>query len=115
VLRWFVAFAFTQIVEIPLWTLALRRWSERRRPTATNVAIAFGASALTHPIVWFGFPRLVPHHYLVMVALAEAFAVIAEALYTRAFGLRRAFWVSLVVNGASAGLGLLSREAFGWP
>jgi hypothetical protein len=114
-LRWLVAFAFTQVVEVPLWILALRRWGAPRRHVATLAAIAFGASALTHPIVWFVFPRIVPFGYVVMVAAAETFAVVVEAIYMRAFGLRRALLASLVANGASAGLGFACRAAFGWP
>jgi hypothetical protein len=115
VLRWLVAFAFTQVVEVPLWVFVLGRQASPKRSLATRALIAFGASALTHPIVWFVFPRIVPFGYVVMVALAETFAVVAEAFYTRAFGLRRALICSLLINGASAGLGFACRSAFGWP
>ena len=114
-LRWVVAFAFTQAVEVPLWVLALDGYRTPRQRRATQAAIAFGASALTHPIVWFVFPRIVPFGYVVMVAAAEAFAVVAEAIYMRAFGLRYALLWSLLINGASAGLGFACRAAFGWP
>ncbi len=114
-LRWIVAFAFTQVVEIPLWVLALERWGTPRRDVSARAAIAFGASALTHPIVWFVFPRIVPFGYFAMVAAAETFAVVAEAIYMRAFGLRYAILWSLLINGASAGLGFACRRAFGWP
>ena len=53
-----------------------------------------------------------------MMLRAETFAVAVEALYlyaVSAFGLRRACVVSLLANGASFGLGLLSRAIFGWP
>lgn len=77
--------------------------------------IAFGASTITHPIVWFVFPRLITGSYWTMVAAAETFAVVVEALYARAFGLRYALAVSLLANAASALLGLGSRYLFGWP
>lgn len=104
---WLFAFAFTQVVEVPIYRRALgdRRWA---------TAIAFGASALTHPVVWFVFPRLFAH-YLTMVVAAEVFAWLVEAAYLRAFGLRRALWWSFVSNGASFSLGLLSRALFGRP
>jgi hypothetical protein len=117
---WLAAFTFTQAVEIPIWAQALR-WDRRVAPGDTpwpmwiNVVIAFGASAITHPFVWFAFPRYAPGSYWVMVIQAEAFAVLVEAAYTRAFGLRWSLGWSLVANGASAGLGLLSRSIFGWP
>jgi hypothetical protein len=117
---WLGAFLFTQAVEVPIWAQALR-WDRRLAPGREpwsmwiNVAIGFGASAITHPFVWFWFPRHAPGTYWVMVLQAEAFAVLVEAAYTRAFGLRWALGWSLVANGASAGLGLLSRSIFGWP
>ena len=123
-IHWLVAFAFTQIVEIPIYLRALRG-----RP-----AVAFGASALTHPIVWFVIPRVWVHLYLgliglsaalvipspliryvCMVLLAETFAVGVEALYLHVFKVRRALAWSLVANGASVTLGLLARSLFGWP
>lgn len=88
----------------------------RTRPAL--VAFAFGASLVTHPIVWFLIPRLPFGHYWVMVAFAEAFAVVAEGLYFSALGLfdlRRALWVTLLANAGSASLGLASRELWGWP
>jgi hypothetical protein len=78
-------------------------------------AVGFGASAITHPIVWFVIPRVAVGSYWMMVGQAEAFAVIVEAVYMRLFGLRRALAWSILANAASAGLGLLSRAAFGWP
>ncbi|MEI8259033.1 MAG: hypothetical protein WCJ30_25470 [Deltaproteobacteria bacterium] len=123
-IRWLIAFAFTQAVEMPIYMRALKG-----RP-----GVAFGASAITHPIVWFVIPRAWVHLYLAMIAfrpeliirsptaryvsmvlLAESFAVIVEAIYLRAWGLRRALAWSLLVNGASVTLGLLSRALFGWP
>ena len=150
-LRWFLlAFALTQLVEVPIYARAL--WaSERapslplplpspspsplpspspaRRPLAARVVIAFGASALTHPIVWFvmpwlatsllaalaraGLPLGVTTRTLVYGALAEGFAVLVEAAYLRAFGLRRAFAWSLTANVASVIVGTAVVACFG--
>lgn len=104
---WFSAFFFTQCVEMPIYAkLAKTGWFP-----------AFGASALTHPIVWFVIPALWgDHDYWSMVAVAEAFAVIAEALYLRfGFKVKRALAWSLLANASSLGLGLLSRSLFRWP
>jgi len=121
---WLAAFLFTQAVEVPIYVTALHRAS--RRPSAPLAergllalyVIAFGASALTHPIVWFLIPRLPFGSYAAMVVCAEVFAVVAEGVYLRALGvmsLRRGLVLSLVANAASAGLGLTSRALFGVP
>ena len=119
---WLAAFLFTEAVETPIYTWALRDLREGREQDqaaqaklARAIAIAFAASALTHPIVWFVMPRLIPGDYLTMVAVAEAFAVLAEAAWMRAFGLRRALLWALFANAASLCLGLLSRRMFGMP
>jgi hypothetical protein len=118
-MNWFWAFLFTQVVEMPIYILGARtRWDE-----------AFTASALTHPVVWFVFPRIfavifgMPSlsfvesrtQYWTMVVFAEVFAVAAEALYLAWLEKDRPFLWSLVANGASVSLGLLSRRLFGMP
>jgi hypothetical protein len=111
--KWLLAFAFTQAVELPIWVAALRRGGRREgarsRPTLlVAVLVALGASALTHPVVWFVFPALRPAvGYWPMIALAEAFAVGVEALYMHAEGVRGALWWSLAANAASLILGVL--------
>lgn len=112
-MKWLEAFLFTQAVEIPVWVWALRRAARRdgagdRPSLLAALLIAFGASAITHPIVWFVFPALTAHiGYEPMVALAEVFAVGVEALYMRGEGMRRAPLWSLAANGASFVLGIL--------
>ncbi|MCC6551948.1 MAG: hypothetical protein IT372_02855 [Polyangiaceae bacterium] len=103
---WLSAFLFTQVVEVPIY----------RGLAGTGWLPAFGASALTHPIVWFVIPSLWRDNYWGMVALAETFAVVAEAIYLGVgFGVKHPLRWSLLANAASAGLGLASRAAFGWP
>ena len=102
---WLVAFAFTQIVEVPIY----------RRALGGRTLVAFGASAITHPIVWFVFPRLPIDGYVTVVVLAELFAWLVEAAWLGAFGLRRALAWSAAANGASLMLGLASRALFGVP
>jgi len=120
---WFWAFLFTQIVEVPIYMRGMRaRFHE-----------ALGASSLTHPIVWFVIPELFDRFYVhvlerrlsiwlmastryaIMVAFAEIFAVVAEALYFRFIGLEKPWRWSLIANMASFGLGMLSRSYFGFP
>ncbi len=117
---WLWGFLFTQAVEVPIWAYALRT---RRRvahdrapwPVWLCVVAGFGASAITHPFVWFAFPHYAPGSYWWTVVQAESFAVGVEALYTGFLGLEDALVWSLVANGASLGLGLASRHLFGWP
>jgi hypothetical protein len=120
VLGWLGAFLFTQAVEVPIWAIALRLdrtvpRGEERWPVWMSCAVGFGASAITHPIVWFVIPRFAVGSYWMMVGQAEAFAVIVEAVYASLFGLKRALAWSILANATSAGLGLLSRAAFDWP
>lgn len=98
---WLVAFLLTQAVEVPIY----------RRLLAAPWWAALAASALTHPLVWFGFfsPAL-PMTYVQRVVAAELFAWLAEALwFVLALGRppRRALLVSLAANGASLTAGLL--------
>ncbi len=106
-LRWLEAFAFTELVEAPIYREALGvAWWR-----------ALAASALTHPVVWFGFfhPALgLPRAHATVAA--EAFAVLVEAAwFARAAGWRRALAVSAGANAASFALGLASRRMFGHP
>jgi hypothetical protein len=120
-MSWLGAFLFTQVVEIPIYLWGLYR-ARLELGWAARLAVAFGASALTHPIVWFVFPRLwrtleQPGGYWGMVAAAEAFAVIAEAIYLVGARVKpgQAFLWALFANGASVCLGFWSRFQFGWP
>jgi hypothetical protein len=108
--RWLAAFALTQAVEVPVILRA-----QPGRPWPRRLLVAFGGSALTHPIVWFVAPRVVPGGWVAMAIVAETFAVLAEAAWLRAFGVPRALWWSLLANALSAGIGLSIRAAFGWP
>jgi hypothetical protein len=77
---------FTRAMEIPIYLFALR---DQKRPRALLVLIAFGPSAITHPIVWFVIPNMV-HRYVRMAVVAELFAVFVEGCYFQAVGVRRA-------------------------
>ncbi len=102
---WLVAFCLTQALEMPIYWRITGSWR-----------VAFFASAMTHPVVWFCFPWLsmleVP--WPVVVGLAEAFAVIVEALWLRANGVPRALLWSFLANAFSATTGLVLRELTGW-
>lgn len=103
---WLTAFLFTQLVEIPIYAVFLR----------VRLPAAFGASAITHPVVWFVIFPYVPLPYLGLIALAETFAIVVEAGYFRVLLGRPRVWPwALAANGASFATGLLSRWLFGVP
>jgi hypothetical protein len=110
--EWLSAYGFTQSIEVPVYASALRT-----RPLTERLALAFSASAITHPLVWFAFPSLLPGHdaYWVMVAAAELFAWSAEAGLLWALRVERPWLWSFAANGSSFGLGLVMRAFVGWP
>lgn len=103
---WLVAFTFTQMVEVPIYATGLR----------IGLLPAFGASAITHPILWF---LLFPHvniSYLSRIVIGEAFALLIEAAYFAfIFRRKRALLWSALANAASFSTGMLSRCLFGIP
>jgi hypothetical protein len=121
--RFALAFTLTQLIEVPIYMRGARV-----RPT-----IAFGASALTHPVVGFVIPHVADAIYAWMsrrgievvyrqdfrtlgfALLAEGFAVVVEAIYLGAFKVKRAFAWSLLANAMSAGIGYLLSSLTGWP
>lgn len=104
--RWAAAFLLTQLVEVPIYGYALRG----------RLLIAFGASTITHPIVWFVIQPLWPGRYHHGALLAEAFAITVEAIYLyRAGDLRRAWAWSLGANAASVAASIATRALLQWP
>lgn len=126
-----IAFAITQLVEVPIYVAALATGGPRALPSPgrsipKRAAIAFGASALTHPVVWLVMPAVAMEVYSALFGrlfeggglgivgrtlfygvIAEGFAVVAEALYLRAFGVRRALLWAAAANAASVLVGTL--------
>ncbi|MDB4987217.1 MAG: serine/threonine protein kinase [Myxococcaceae bacterium] len=106
VYSWLAAFAFTQLIEIPLY----------RRALSCSVRQAFGASAITHPILWFALFPALETSYGAKLVIVELFAWLVEGLYfTPKFGFRRAISSSLLANSLSFTLGMLSRMILGFP
>lgn len=110
---WAIAFGLTQLVEVPIYM---------KLGDVRPFWKAFGASAWTHPIVWwpcywawraiyvgwwgptFGALEL-PGYMFGYHVLAETFAVVGEALYLRAFGVAHPWRWSAIANLTSASLG----------
>ncbi|MRG90859.1 hypothetical protein [Polyangium spumosum] len=123
--RYGVAFVLTQVIEVPIYQRAL----------GVRPRVAFGASAITHPIVWFVLPAVWRWMYVAAIqmdrrfvlgelgyylgygVLAEGFAVAVEAAYFWRAGItaKRAFGWALVANAVSSLLGQALRAGTGWP
>lgn len=96
---WLTAFLITQAIEAPIcW------WAARSLPTWQRATYALGASAITHPILWFCLPwDTVSYGHLVVAG--ESFVVIVEGLWGRLWGVPRPWLISLIANAASVILG----------
>lgn len=112
---WLIAFTLTQVVEMGVYMNV----PGPDRPAKARVAIAFGASAITHPIVWYVIaPLYHPLHldWWTIVAVAEAYAFLVEAIWLWLFDyrLRTAILASATANGLSFTIGLFCYEVLGW-
>lgn len=103
---WLAAFLLTQVIEVPVYLLAAHALILPKR-----VVYACGASTFTHPVIWFCLPWA-GGPYVPLVIVAEAFAVIVEALWGRLWRVQRPWKASLLANTASVCLGLTIRHAF---
>lgn len=104
---WARAIVLTELVEVPIYL----------RVGRVSFPLAFGASAITHPIVWFGFfsPRLALGYETRLVA-AELFAVGVEAaLLATRLPPARALGVSTLANLSSVVVGAICRAITGFP
>jgi hypothetical protein len=107
---WLLAFAVTQIIEMPIYcALAPVTW---RR--------AFLLSLATHPVVWFVIPPLAEAagvRHAQVVWIAEAFAYATEVAMLCAWRVRwwRSIAVAAIANTASFGVGELIRAVWGVP
>ncbi len=104
---WLRAFLFTQLVEMPIYACALE----------CSIPVALGASAITHPVVWFGFFHpWFDASYWSRVFAAELFAWLVEAAYFAfLFRKRHALFWAFIANGASVTTGFLSHALFDVP
>lgn len=105
---WAAAFALTQLIEVPIYRLALG-------PRRGAWLIAFVASLLTHPFIFLVLPGLWRGDWVSYFWAAEAVAVLGEATWLGLMGLRAALFWALVANTASVAIGLATRALWGWP
>lgn len=100
---WLGAFMLTQVIEVPIYC-----WMAGRLTGTRRAAYAFGASAITHPIIWF-CPPWQTGPYVPLVIVAEGFAVTAEALWGRVWQVPSHWKSALLANAASFGVGMAMR------
>jgi hypothetical protein len=116
---WLRAFLFTQMIEMGVYVRATDR------PLRERAAIAFAASAITHPLVWFVIVDVVRileltgsyrTDWWIGVAAAETFAVLAEAAWLTVWRVRpfAALAWALGANAFSFTAGLFCYECLGW-
>lgn len=105
-MTWPIAFVLTQILEMPVYLLGFR---DTDLGWPLRIGVAFGASALTHPFVWFVFYPLLlgPLGYNGFFVVTEGTVVVVEGFYLRAFGIPGAFRLAFLANAFSAFTGLL--------
>ena len=103
-LLWLTAFAWTLAIELPIYTYLVggyfRRWWG-------VVVVAIGINLVTHPMLWFVFPRLEPR-WLYLVA-GETTVILIEAVLL-AIAIRRplhALGAAIAANFASIAGGVI--------
>jgi hypothetical protein len=112
---WAIAFGLSLLAEIPVFVL-VARLLERKRASRTplwRLALAGAAgTCLTHPLLWFVWPRLF-EGYSAYIASGELLVAAIEAgafwLVARPIRLPTAAAAAFLANGASFALGLLVR------
>lgn len=109
-IAWLRAFIFTELVEMPIYRFGF----------GAPWRMAFAASALTHPVVWFGFfgpfSERLPIGYETRAVVAEVFAWLVEAVFlSRVVRRPDALGWSFVANAASVLLGTILRSRYGYP
>jgi hypothetical protein len=103
---WLVAFVFTQMVEIPIYVTGLR----------VSLLAAFGASAITHPLLWFVIHPHLQLPYVWQLVVGESVVYLIETAYFAVLFRRRRAWLwAALANGASLATGMLSRWLIGIP
>jgi hypothetical protein len=108
---WMRAFFFTLAVELPLFVLVakLGRGGVRTSPIVIACAGAMG-TCVTHPLLWFVWPRLIGDYTAYIVSgelLVAAIESLTFFVIARPIRLSRAIAASFIANAGSYGLGAL--------
>ena len=111
-MSWLTAFLLTQLIEI---SAGIFLWKEL--PRRKIVLYVFLASCMTHPIVWFVFPKFAEEYgwsYPLLLLFAEAYAYLIEYSWYRYLGAKNPFSLSCVLNSCSFLTGLLIYYSLGY-
>jgi hypothetical protein len=99
---WFAAFLLTVAVEMPVAVYLVR---SAEPDLARRTLVCLVANLASHPIVWFVLTQIVLVATAAYVAVAEGWAIAAEAVVyavaLRDLSARRAIVVSLAANATS--------------
>jgi len=106
---WLKSFIFTLIIEAPFYVLLGRKAVPWWRALLAGAA----CSCVTHPALWFLWPRVI-HVYKLYILSGEILVCIIETFIfyalARPIKLSRAVAASFIANAASYGLGVLSYK-----
>ncbi len=105
-LLWLAAFAWTIAIELPVYTMTLHRHA---RSWQRLCGLVLAVNAVSHPVLWFVFPKLSPYWVYVLAGEACVIAIEAAILFVAIRNLRVAIVASVAANVVSTivGLGLL--------
>lgn len=114
---WFLAFALTVMIEVPIVAVLLGK----RVGWPRAVLAGLGAQLVTHPALWYVVPRFEPYAAWLTVAEVGVFAVEAAVLVMLmrtveprwGVALALGLGTSLAANAVSTAVGL-ALHAVGW-
>jgi hypothetical protein len=98
---WRSVFLLALALELPIVT-----WLSPRERRARALVASIVGNAITHPLLWFVWPRVMPYTAAVIVGELVAFSL-EGALLTIALKSKRGFAISLVANAYSWAVGEL--------
>jgi hypothetical protein len=110
---WLTAFGLTLLVEIPIFAIVARLLERGRAPRAPLWRLAIAGAAgtcLTHPLLWFVWPRLFGGYSAYVVSgelLVAAIETGTFYLVARPVRLSTAAAASFLANGASFAVGMI--------
>lgn len=104
------ALALTFLIEVPIVLVLCRFWLARDVPTLHVIPVAFAATMITHPVVWWLNKSLKMLSFWPRVTLLELLVVLVEAIvYALALslGFKKGLIIAFIANAISFGGGLI--------
>ena len=97
---WLKLFILAQLIELPIYYKLIEAHNVKK------LLLGFGASAITHPLLWFMMPwDSAP--FLLLLVIGEAAVFIVEGIFLKSFGIKNPFYISTLANSASMITGVL--------